>query len=183
MSALALLVSGPPASGKTTLGRALAGHLGACLLDLDVVAGALTATIAGLLGTDDLDARELAGAVRSARYECLLAAAEDNLRIGTPVVLVAPFSAERADPARWLDLRGRLAEAGGEATLVWLRLAPEELVRRLRARGAERDGAKIADPAAFLARHPVAPPAIEHLAVDATGDIAMQLAGVLRAIS
>jgi len=183
MSALALLVSGPPASGKTTLGRALAGHLGACLLDLDVVAGALTATIAGLLGTDNLDARELAGDVRAARYECLLATAEDNLRIGTPVVLVAPFSTERTDPARWASVWRRLVEAGGEPRLVWLRLPPEELVRRLRARGAERDGAKIADPAAFLARHPVVPPAIEHLTVDATRDIAMQLAGVLRAIS
>ncbi|HEY0577413.1 MAG TPA: ATP-binding protein [Pseudonocardia sp.] len=183
MSALALLVSGPPASGKTTLGRALAGHLGACLLDLDVVAGALTETITRLLGTDDLDARELAGDVRAARYESLLATAEDNLRVGTPVVLVAPFSTERANPARWLDLHGRLAEAGGAARLVWLRLPPEELVRRLRARDAGRDSAKIADPAAFLARHPVGPPAIEHLAVDATQDITMQLAGVLRAIS
>jgi predicted kinase len=183
LAALALLVSGPPASGKTTLARAVAGHIGACLLDLDVVAGALTETIVRLLGGGDLDAPQLAGEVRAARYECLLATAEDNLRVGTSVVLVAPFSAERTDAARWASLRRRLTDAGGEPRLVWLRLPPDELVRRLRARAAERDTAKIADQAGFLAQHPVTPPAFEHIAVDATGDIARQLAGVLHAIS
>jgi predicted kinase len=180
---LALLVSGPPASGKSTLGRALARHLTACLLDLDVVAGPLTETVARLLGTPDLDAPEMTGRVRAVRYECLLATAVDNLRVGTPVVLVAPFTAERTRPERWSAVRDRLAEVGGRPRLVWLRLSGDELMRRLRARCADRDAAKLADPAAFLSRHPLSPPVVEHIAVDADRDIRTQLAGVLAATS
>jgi predicted kinase len=180
---LALLVSGPPASGKSTLGWALAARLNACLLDLDVVTEPLTETIARLLGTPDLDAPEMAGRVRAARYECLLATAVDNLRVGTPVVLVAPFTDERTRPERWSAVRDRLAEAGGRPRLVWLRLTGDELVRRLRARGADRDAAKLADPAAFLFRHPLSPPVGEHIAVDADRDMRTQLAGVLAATS
>jgi hypothetical protein len=67
--------------------------------------------------------------------------------------------------------------------LVWLRLPAEELVRRLRDRDARRDTAKLADPAGFLARHPLVPPAVEHIAVDATRDMRTQLAAVLAATS
>ena len=183
VGALALLVSGPPASGKSTLARELAGRLGACLLDLDVVTGPLTEVVGRLVGTGDLDSPALAGEVRAARYECLLAAAVDNLRTATPVVLVAPFSAERSDPARWAAVCERLVGAGGRPRLVWLRLAPEELLLRVRARGAERDVAKLADPAGFLARHSVTPPVVEHLEVDAGEDLARQVSGLLAATS
>jgi len=44
------------------------------------------------------------------------------------VVLVAPFSTERADPSARATTT-RLLEA--EPTLVWLHLPPDDLVRRL----------------------------------------------------
>jgi hypothetical protein len=40
-----------------------------------------------------------------------------NLRTGRPVVLVAPFSTERADPSAWATATRRLE---AEPTLVWL---------------------------------------------------------------
>lgn len=171
----AFLVSGPPATGKTTLGRALAARTHACLLDLDVLTGPLTAAV----GPGDLDSPRFTGQIRAARYECVLATAEDNLRLGNPVVLIAPFTAERTDPAAWHRVRDRLAAAGGEPRLVWLWLTSDELLRRMRERAAGRDVAKLADPAAFLARHPLTPPVVEHLAVDATADVEKQLAGIL----
>ena len=80
---LALLVSGPPASGKTTLARAVAERIGACLLDLDVVTGALTESIGKLVGQQRIWTRRRSPVTCArARYECLLAAAEDNLRMG-----------------------------------------------------------------------------------------------------
>jgi hypothetical protein len=153
--------------------------LGAAPLDLDSLAGALTRIVGELAGTEDLDAVALTGEVRTARYEGLLAAAEDTLRVGTPAVLIAPFSTERADPGAWTRVRDRLASAGGRPRLVWLRVDPDELVRRLRRRGAERDVAKLADPAGFLARHPRRPPAVEHIAVDAAAPLGRQVAAVL----
>lgn len=179
--AVALLVSGPPASGKTTLARVLAERIDACLLDLDVVTGALTEAVGKLVGSTDLDSPAFAGELRSARYECLFAAAEDNLRIGRPVVLVAPFTAERTVPEAWESLRDRMIAAGGRPSLVWLRVSRDELVRRLRARGADRDAAKLADPESFLVTHSVAAPVVDHVAVDAVDNVSDQVARILAA--
>lgn len=181
VTVLALLVSGPPASGKTTVARALAERIGGCLLDLDVVTGALTEAVGKLVGSTDLDSPAFAGDLRAARYECLLAAAEDNLRVRRPVVLVAPFTAERTTVVAWESVRDRLIAAGGRPNLVWLRVSRDELVRRLRARGADRDAAKLADPESFLATHSTAAPAVDHVAVDAVDNVSAQVARILAA--
>jgi predicted kinase len=180
---LCLLVSGPPASGKTALGRALAARLGAALLDLDVATAPLAAVVADLVGQSDLDAAELAGTTRAARYETLFALAEDNLRVGCPVVLVAPFTTERQESKAWTRIADRLTAAGGTPTLVWLRAGRELLLERLRSRGAARDLGKLADPAGFLDRIPLVPPEVAHVAVDAAAGTGEQCAVVLAGLA
>ena len=143
--------------------------MGAALVDQDTATAPLTAVVAGLVGVHDLDDQRLAGPTRAARYETVTALAEDSLRAGTPVVLVAPFSAERRDPRVWEAVAGRLRAAGGVPVLVWLRLDAAAVVERLRARGEDRDEAKLADVAAFTTALDVAEPAVPHVAVDATG--------------
>ena len=178
-----VLLTGPPAAGKTTVGRELARHLGAALLDQDTATAPLTAVIADLVGVDDLDDRRLADPTRAARYETITALAEDNLRAGTRVVLIAPFSAERRDGQAWETLDRRLRRAGGEPTLVWLRLDPATVVQRLRARGADRDVAKLADVSAFTSTLDVAEPAVPHVAVDAGGSTQDVVREVLAALA
>ena len=90
----------------------------------------------GWSGVDDLDDPRLAGLTREPRYRVVLDLAIDNLAAGMPVVLVAPFTAERTDPAAWAAARDRLMAAGGTPLLVWLRLEPAEVLRRLRERDA-----------------------------------------------
>jgi predicted kinase len=176
----AVLIGGPPATGKSTLGMALARRLDAALLDLDVATGPLTRVVSGLAGVADLDDPVLAGLTRGARYETLFGLAEANLAAGRRVVLVAPFSAERARPDAWAAVTRRL---GAPATMVWLHLPPDELVRRLTSRGLDRDENKTRDPAAYLAGLDLTPPAIPHLAVDASQPTLVQERAVLGHLS
>ena len=161
----AVLIGGPPATGKSTLAMALAPRLEAAVLDLDVATGPLTRVVSELAGVHDLDDPVLAGLTRDARYDTLLGLAEANLVAGRPVVVVAPFSTERAVPSAWAATTRRLP---GEATMVWLHLPPGELVRRLTERALARDENKIRDPGAYLAGVDLEPPAIPHLALDAS---------------
>jgi predicted kinase len=172
----AVLVGGPPATGKSTLAQALAPQIGAAVLDLDVATGPLVRVISALIGVTDLDDPALAGLTREARYETLLALAAANLRAGRPVILVAPFSAERARPAAWAATARWLT---ADPVLVWLHLPPDELVRRLTLRALTRDENKIRDPASFLAGLDLAPPAIPHLALDATQPTATLVQAIL----
>jgi predicted kinase len=161
-----VLLTGWPAAGKSTVGRELARRLGGALIDQDTATAPLVAVVAGLVGVDDLTDPRLAGPTRQARYETITALAEDNLRAGNPVVLVAPFTDERRDLFAWHALDGRLRAAGGSPLLVWLRLRPATLLQRLLARGAARDTAKVSDPAAFTAALDTSEPVGPHLTVD-----------------
>ena len=163
--AAAVLIGGPPATGKSTLATALAPELGAALLDLDVVTGPLTRIVSGLIGARDLDDPVLAGLTRDARYDTLLDLAHANLGAGLPVVLVAPFSRERAEPSAWAATARRIA---ADPLMVWLHLPPEELIQRLTGRALSRDENKIRDPASFLTGLDLEPPVVPHLALDAS---------------
>ena len=162
-----VLLSGWPGSGKSTVGRTLASRLGAALVDQDTVTAPLVAVVADLVGTHDLDDVRLAGLTRDARYETVAAVAEENVRAGIPVVLVAPFTRERRDPQAWGALDRRLRAAGGSPLLVWLHLEPTVVVSRLQARGAARDLAKLADPDSFVAGLDQGAPVGPHVVVNA----------------
>jgi len=136
--------------------------------------------VSELAGVHDLDDPVLAGLTRDARYDTLLALAEANLLAGRPVVMVAPFSAERRVPSAWSATTRRLP---ARATMVWLHLAPAELIGRLTARGLARDEGKLRDPASYLAGLDLEPPAIPHLAVDAAQPTAAQVSSVLSHLS
>jgi predicted kinase len=167
----AVLLSGAPASGKSTLSHLVARELRAAVIGQDVATAPLVRVVQRLVGIDDLDDPRLAALTRDARYRVVLDLAVDNLVAGVPVVLVAPFTAERADPAAWAATHDRLVEAGGAPMLVWLRLEPAEVLRRLRERAAGRDAAKLADEAAYLsgaAAMACQAPVVPHIALDGT---------------
>lgn len=178
--AAAVLIGGPPATGKSTLATALAPRLGAALLDLDVATGPLTQVVSHLIGVRDLNDPVLAGLTRDARYDTLLGLADANLRAGLPVVLVAPFSSERAQPSAWAATARRIA---GDPTMVWLHLPAGELVQRLTRRALARDENKIRDPASFLTGLDLEPPVVPHLALDATQPTATLVRSILDYLS
>jgi predicted kinase len=167
----AVLVTGSPATGKSTLGAALAHELGAALIDQDIATAALVDVIASLVGVADLDDPQLAALTRTARYESVIAIAEANLKVGVAVVLVAPFSRERRDLPAWQDLERRLRDAGGVPLLLWLHLEPELIRQRLHARSAGRDLAKLRAGTEWLTTIDLDPPVGPHLALDAAAEL------------
>jgi predicted kinase len=182
----ALLVAGPPGSGKSNLGRALARRLHLAVLDQDVLTNPLVAVVAGLVDAgDDLDHPRLRELVRDARYECLIDSAELQLRCGTHAILVAPFTAETQDRERWRALERRLRACGASAvSLVWLEAPAQLLEHRLRVRSASRDRARLADPQLCQAwLRGFRPPVVPAVKVDASLTRARQVDVVLAALS
>ncbi|WP_430868044.1 AAA family ATPase [Demequina aurantiaca] len=167
-SPLAILMTGAPASGKSTTAAELARITGAAVLDQDSMTNPLVDVIAGVTGAADYGDPRVAALTRDARYECLLQVACDCLRSGVSVILIAPFTSERADPAAWERLEARLADAGGGVRMVWIRLHPDVIVERLVSRGAARDAGKISDTASYLATLNLEAPVAPHHEVDGT---------------
>jgi predicted kinase len=179
----AVLITGAPATGKSTVARLVARALGAALLDQDVVTGPLVAAVGELTGDADLDG-PVGAALRAARYEAIVAAAEDCLAVGVSAVLVAPFTTERSEPDAYRRLAERFALAGGaELVLVWLTAPVDVLISRMTGRAAGRDAGKLGDPTAYFTPALLAAPVVPHVAIDAAADPAVALANILSSLS
>ena len=109
-----MLVTGPPAAGKSTLGAALATSLGFPMIDKDVIKEALFET----LGTGN---REWSRELSQASFRVML----DVAREIDAAILVGNFSLEAAPT---------LAEWFPPPIEVFCRCPPDELVARIKAR-------------------------------------------------
>jgi predicted kinase len=168
----ALLIAGPPASGKSMVGVSLARTLGASLIDLDVATEPLLRVIGSLVKVDDIDDPMLATLTRADRYETITRLAEDNLRIGNTALLVAPFTEERKNLPAWEELADRLHRAAdGAVTMIWLYLSRDELLQRMRARRADRDEPKLSKEQRFIDQLDLGPPVGPHIPIHAVGSV------------
>ena len=180
VGAAAWCVAGLPGSGKSTGGLALARALGAALLDLDTATNPLLAVIAATTGAGtDMDHPSLQGAVRAARYAILLDLAAENLALGRPVVLIAPFTAEATDPAAWRAVQDRLAPA--QAHLVWVTVPTDVARARRLARGLPRDLKGTPVPADAALARVGGVPVVRHLLMDGSADTELEVARVIGA--
>lgn len=180
----ALLIAGPPSSGKSMVGASLAKTLGAALIDLDVATEPLLKVIRSLVNVDDVDDPRLATLTRVDRYETITRLAEDNLRIGNTVLLVAPFTEERRNLHAWEELVDRLHRAaGGAVTMIWLSLSRQELLQRMRARGADRDEPKLSREQDFIDRLELGPPVGPHIPIHAVGSVEQVVASIVKQLA
>ncbi len=94
MTSHLFFVIGPAGSGKSTVSTLIARQLGAAYLDKDSVATLFTEALLVAHGSDPHERDNNAyyqQVVMDLEYQTLLRLAGDNLRLGTPVVLDAPF--------------------------------------------------------------------------------------------
>lgn len=174
------IVAGPPGSGKSTLGRAIARATGAMVVDQDVVTNPLMRQLAALVGAgDDLDHPGLRGPVRAARYQCVIDIAVDNRRMGRSVVLIAPFTTEVSDQAAFTAMAAKLAPA--RVVLIWVTVPSELAMARRRRRNLPRDQATLREADVSTAAVPVRP-VVEHLVGDGAADPGPEAARLVTAV-
>lgn len=173
-----VVVVGAPGAGKTTLGRALAPHLHAALIDRDTFLGPLAAVVLDQTGNDpnnlDSPTGQALSTAANRAGEDLTAQIVAN---GCPVVLVAPYPGRTT-----LGWRRRLDQIGAPIHVLWLD-APLALLRqRLTERAAPRDAAKLHDWDNYASQVPIGPPAGRHIRIDADTPTGWQLDVTLRAL-
>lgn len=162
-------IGGIPGSGKSTLGQALAGRLGAALLDLDTLTNPLLALLAATTGAgDDLDHPSLRGAVRDARYRCLADTAAQVASAGCSAIAVAPFTAELAEPIAWHQFPGRGLDQTASKVLICVHVDPAVARQRRGDRGLPRDQSLLQRDAALPT--PAAVPRTPHICADGTAE-------------
>ena len=151
------IVIGTAGSGKSTIAQQLARQHGAAYLDKDAMSSRFVEAALVAAGYDPGDRESNAyyrDQVLPLEYDSLLDVAGANLRIGRSVVIDAPFSPYLSDPTFITSAGERFDWPPVDVIeVIRVRVSPEVLQGRLRARGLERDRVKLAHWDEYWAEH------------------------------
>ena len=139
-----ILITSPPACGKTFVAKNLAKALNNCVyLDKDdlIVLSKKIFEVAG--APFDRSSDFFHEWIRDAEYDAIMEVGLDAINYNDTVILNAPFKKEIRDQ-KWLqDLREKLAKLGAELVLIWIHTDIEVVHQRMVSRNSERDTWKI----------------------------------------
>ncbi len=139
-----ILITSPPACGKTFVAKNLAKALNNCVyLDKDDLI-VLSRKIFEVAGEPfDRSSDFFHEWIRDAEYDAIMEVGLDALNYNDTVILNAPFKKEIRDQ-KWLaDLRTKLAKQNAELVLIWIQTDIEVVHQRMVSRNSERDTWKI----------------------------------------
>ena len=139
-----ILITSPPACGKTYVAKNLAKALNNCVyLDKDDLI-ILSRKIFEVAGEPfDRSSDFFHKWIRDAEYDAIMEVGLDALNYNDTVILNAPFKKEIRDQ-KWLqDTREKLAKLNAELVLIWIHTDIEVVHQRMVSRNSERDTQKI----------------------------------------
>ena len=140
-----ILVTSPPASGKTFVSMKLAEALRHVVyLDKDTLIP-LSKRVFAVAGEEiNRSSAFFYRNIRDYEYETVLALAMEAITYDDIVLINAPFTREVHDAAYLSALRARLAQKDAALVVVWVQTDPEICRQRMVARNSDRDTWKIA---------------------------------------
>ena len=127
-----ILVTSPPACGKTYVAKALAKNLKHVVyLDKDTLI-VLSKQIFKVAGQPyDRSSAFFQQNIRDYEYDCVLALAMEALDYDDIVLINAPFTQEVRDNAFIADLKAKLAAKGATLAVIWVETSPEVVHQRM----------------------------------------------------
>lgn len=139
-----ILVTSPPACGKTYVSMKLAENLEHVVyLDKDTLI-TLSKQIF-LVANEEYNRSSdfFEKYIRNEEYECVLQFAFEALKYEDLVLINAPFTREVRDIDYIHKLQGQLAELGAELCVIWVKTDPAICKKRMLERNSDRDTWKI----------------------------------------
>ena len=141
-----ILVTSPPACGKTFISQMLAKNLSHVVyLDKDTLIG-LSNVIFDVAGEERNRSSDFfEEKIRNVEYEVIIDLAMEALRYEDNVLINAPFTREIRDPEYMHSLKKKLAPYKAKLTVVWVETSPEVCRERMIERNSDRDTWKLAN--------------------------------------
>lgn len=139
-----IIVTSPPACGKTYISKALAKRLDQCVyLDKDtlIVLSKQIFKVAGEPYNRSSDFFE--ENIRDYEYECVVDLALEALDYSDLALINAPFTREVRDLNYMNQLKAKLAEKGATLSVIWVQTDPEIVHERMIERNSDRDTWKL----------------------------------------
>lgn len=139
-----ILVSSPPACGKTFISKQLAKNLRHVVyLDKDTLIPLSKQIFRVAKKPYDRSSDFFEEQIRDYEYEVILNLGFEALQYDDTVLINAPFTREVRDPDYIANLRGKLAEHDAKLTIIWVVTSPEVCHARMVRRNSDRDTYKI----------------------------------------
>ena len=139
-----ILVTSPPACGKTFISKQLAKNLKHVVyLDKDTLIPLSRQIFRVAKKPYDRSSDFFEEQIRDYEYEVILNLGLEALRYDDTVLINAPFTREIRDPDYMSRLRDRLKQCGARLTVIWIVSTPEACRERMVRRNSDRDTYKI----------------------------------------
>ncbi len=144
MSKKLLLVTSPPACGKTRLSRRIATELyGSVYLDKDSLIPLSKRIFSVARKPYNRSSEFFKREIRDYEYDAILAIAVEALKYNDTVILNAPFTSELRDENYMSRLKKRVNSAGAKLVVVWIESDEQTCYSNMKRRNSDRDRWKL----------------------------------------